>query len=91
MTVTVYTLKNCGLCRVAKELLKFKEVPFNEVKVPDDLSNREFVTQYPDVKQFPLILDENDKPIGAFKDLQEWLLQKEKQKFLNEQISGLSL
>ena len=91
MTVTVYTLQNCGYCKVAKELLKFKNVPFTEVKVPEDMTSREFVSQYPNVKQFPLILDEAAAPIGGFRDLQEWLLQREEKQLLNEQVSGLSI
>lgn len=91
MTVTVYTLENCGYCHVAKELLKFKEVPYSEVKVPHDMSTREFTEQYPGVKQFPYILDESNKPIGAFKDLQEWLLERENRQLLNEQVSGMSI
>lgn len=89
--VTVYTLENCGYCKVAKELLAFKQVSYTEVKVPDDMTTREFVTQYPDVRQFPLILDEDSNKIGGFSDLQEWLLDREKKQLLNEQISGLSI
>ena len=91
MSVTVYTLQNCGYCKVAKELLKYKNVWFNEVKVPDDMSTREFVEAYPLVKGFPFILDESANPIGGFSDLQEWLLAKEQQQLLNEQLTGLSL
>lgn len=92
MTVTVYTLDNCGYCKVAKELLAFKEVPYNEVKVPRDLSTAEFSQQYPGVRQFPLIIDEsNNNRIGGFRDLQEWLLDRENQQLLNESVKGLSL
>lgn len=91
MTVTVYTLQNCGYCKVAKELLLFKKVPFTEVKVPEDMTTQEFVSQYPEVKTFPLILDETSSTIGGFKDLQEWLLQREERQLLNEQVSGLSI
>lgn len=91
MTVTVYTLENCGYCHVAKELLKFKEVAYTEVKVPHDMSVREFSQAYPTIKGFPFILDESNQPIGAFKDLQEWLLERENRQLLNEQVSGLSI
>lgn len=91
MTVTVYTLENCGYCKVAKELLKFKNVPYTEVKVPDDMTTREFVLAFPGVKAFPLVIDESNSPIGGFRDLQEWLLQREEKVLLNEQVSELSL
>ena len=91
MTVTVYTLENCGYCKVAKELLKFKEVNYTEVKVPNDMSTRDFVNMYPMVKSFPLIIDEAAQPIGGFRDLQEWLLSREQRQLLNEQLTGLSI
>lgn len=91
MTVTVYTLENCGYCKVAKELLKFKSVDYAEVKIPDDMPTRDFVTMYPTVKSFPLIIDEASKPIGGFSDLQEWLLSREQKQLLNEQLTGLSI
>lgn len=90
-SVIVYTLENCGYCKVAKELLAFKNVPYSEVRVPHDVSTRDFVSQYPTVKQFPLIVDEAVGPIGGFSDLQEWLLAKENKQFLTEQVSGLSI
>ena len=91
MSVTMYTLQNCGYCKVAKELLKYKDVSYSEVRVPDDMSTREFVESYPHVKSFPFILDESAKPIGGFSDLQEWLLAKEQKQLLNEQLTGLSI
>jgi glutaredoxin len=91
MTIVVYTLENCGYCKVAKELLKFKKVDFKEVKVPEEMTTRDFVSTFPDVKQFPYILDETSNPIGSFSDLQEWLLNREKQQLLKEQIGGLSI
>ena len=91
MTVKVYTLQNCGYCKVAKELLAFKEVAYEEVKVPEQMTTREFTTKYPNTKTFPLILDENDDKIGGFRDLQEWLLARENKQFLTEDIKGLSI
>jgi glutaredoxin 3 len=89
--VIVYTLENCGYCKVAKELLQFKGVSYSEVKVPHDISTRDFISEYPTVKSFPLIVDETTGPIGGFTDLQEWLLQQEQKQFLTEKVSGLSI
>lgn len=89
--VIVYTLENCGYCKVAKELLAFKNVQYSEVRVPHDVSTRDFVLQYPDVKGFPLVVDEAAGPIGGFTDLQEWLLEREQKQFLTEQASRLSI
>jgi glutaredoxin 3 len=92
MSVTVYTLDNCGYCKVAKELLKFKDVVYTEVHVPQDFSTRDFMTKFPKIKTFPLIIEnEGEVIIGGFTDLQEWLLKKEKTKTLTDEIKGLTL
>jgi len=91
MTVTVYTLDSCGYCKVAKELLEFKSVPYVEVKVPHQMTTRDFKEQFPEVKGFPLIIDEGSNMIGGFRDLQEWLLERENRQLLNEQVTGLSI
>jgi len=92
MSVKLYTVDNCGYCKVAKELLAFKQVPYTEVKVPRELSTQEFAEKYPDVRQFPLIIDEStSNRIGGFRDLQEWLLSRENQQLLNENIKDLTL
>ena len=91
MTVTVYTLESCGYCKVAKELLTFKNVPYTEVKIPIQMTTRDFKEQFPHVKQFPFIIDEGSNMIGGFSNLQEWLLERENRQLLNEKVSGLSL
>ena len=41
--LTVYSKKNCPQCVHAKNFLQAKNVRFNEVKIDEDLSAREFV------------------------------------------------
>lgn len=81
--LTIYTMDGCGHCKAAKAILNFKDVPHKEVHVPNDMTTADFVTTFPGVRQFPCITDENGKYIGALKELQEYLLQKE--------VAGLSI
>jgi glutaredoxin len=92
--ITIYSLDNCGYCKVAKELLKFKKVEYTEIKVPDNMSSRDFVIKYPTVKSFPYIINGTSEKIGGFSDLQEWLLAREKKLALNkisEQLGDMTL
>ena len=91
MTVTVYTLETCGNCILAKQLLNFKDISYNEVMIPQQMSVHEFTELYPSIKQFPFVVDETNDPIGGVNDLREWLLQREQRQLLNEQMSGLSI
>jgi len=74
--ITVYTMEGCGHCVGAKAALTIKEIPFSEVKVPEDMTTRDFVEKFPNARSFPLIFD-GDHYVGGFKDLQEYLLSKD--------------
>lgn len=91
MTLTIYSLDNCGYCKVAKELLNHKKIDYKEVKVPHDMTTSEFVKKYPTVKSFPLVLDENSEPIGGFTALQQWVIDRDEKEALNNQLTGLSI
>ena len=43
MTVKVYTKNACGYCNMAKNLLKSKNITFEEVNIDDQPEAREFV------------------------------------------------
>jgi len=74
--IKFYTMDGCGYCIAAKALLDFKKVDYQTVKVPDDITTRDFVETFPEIKQFPLIT-ENDNVIGGLPQLQSYLLSKE--------------
>lgn len=66
--VTIYTATYCGYCRRAKELLKAKGIPFEEVDVTDDDAKRLWLVEMTGRKTVPQIFI-HDKPIGGFDDL----------------------
>lgn len=76
-TLTIYTMDGCGSCTAAKALLDFKNVEYKQIHVPMDMTVAEFASAFPNVRQFPCIIDENGSYIGALRGLQEYLLTKE--------------
>ena len=45
MTLTVYSKKHCPFCDQAKALLKKKDIAFEEVKIDEDATAREFIME----------------------------------------------
>jgi len=43
MSLTVYSKKHCPFCDQAKALLTKKNIPFEEVRVDEDASAKEFI------------------------------------------------
>jgi len=43
MTLTVYSKKNCPFCVQAKNLLNTKGIAFEEVRIDEDASARQFI------------------------------------------------
>lgn len=41
--LTVYSKNNCPFCVQAKNLLTLKNIPFNEIKIDEDLSAKDFI------------------------------------------------
>ena len=75
MNITVYTKDNCPLCTQAKQLLKAKNLPFEEVKTDASEATRfAFFSEYPDVRQMPFITINNQR-VGGFAGLQAALKQ----------------
>lgn len=76
MSFTVYSMEGCGHCVGAKAALTIKKIPFDEIKVPQDMTTADFIKRYPNARSFPLIFD-GDHLVGGFKDLQDYLLSRE--------------
>lgn len=75
MNITIYTKSMCPLCVQAKNLLKAKNLPYEEVKTDASEATRfAFFSEYPDVRQMPFIMI-NDQPVGGFAGLQAALKQ----------------
>lgn len=67
--VTVYTMDYCPYCERAKALLKQRDVPYSEVRVPmDDEAQWDALEKKTGMKTMPQILH-GDKVIGGFSDL----------------------
>jgi glutaredoxin len=70
MTVKVYTKNACGYCNMAKNLLKSKDITFEEVNIEDHPEAREFVINEGH-RTMPQIYI-NEKSIGGFDQLKNY-------------------
>jgi len=66
--VVMYTKNNCPYCDWAKELLKAKNVSYQEIRVDLDPAKREEMERLSGRRSVPQIFI-NDKSIGGFDDL----------------------
>jgi len=70
MTIKVYTKNACGYCNMAKNLLKSKNITFEEVNIEDHPEAREFVINEGH-RTMPQIYI-NEKSIGGFDQLKNY-------------------
>lgn len=68
--VKIYTTNYCEFCRRAKELLRSKGIPFEEIDVTDDDATRDWLVQKTGYKTVPQIFID-EKPIGGYEELTE--------------------
>lgn len=68
--VRIYTTVYCPFCRLAKELLAGKRVPYEEVDVTDDADTRRWLAAASGRRTVPQIFVD-ERPIGGFDDLSE--------------------
>lgn len=66
--VIVYTTDHCPYCRLAKDLLKNRNIAFEEVRIDLDESKREEMMRLSNRRTVPQIFI-NDQPIGGYDDL----------------------
>jgi glutaredoxin 3 len=66
--VTVYTTTNCGYCTQAKNLLKKRAIPFEEIDVSNDDEKRAWLVKVSGRRTVPQIFIGED-PIGGSDDL----------------------
>lgn len=76
MNITIYTKSFCHNCVMAKQLLKSKDIPFQEVDVEKGNTLEALVALHPSVKQMPAIFI-NGQLVGGFAGLQAALKQLE--------------
>ena len=75
MNITIYTKSNCPNCTTAKQLLKSKMLPFQEIYV-DAFPNalEDLLRRHPDARQMPQIFIEGQR-VGGLAGLQAALKQ----------------
>jgi glutaredoxin 3 len=66
--VRIYTTDYCGFCRRAKDLLTKRQIPFEEIDVTDDDSQREWLVGATGRTTVPQIFI-GEEPIGGYTDL----------------------
>ena len=78
MKITLYSKSGCPLCVQAKNLLKAKNMEYEEVNLDDPIRKQNFMNAYPHVRQMPQIWV-GDQNVGGFAGLQEALKKLEAQ------------
>ena len=68
--ITIYTKPDCVYCTRAKNLMKSREIPFEEKKLDVDFTIEEFIIAFPNRKTFPLLM-QYDRVIGGYVELVE--------------------
>jgi glutaredoxin 3 len=66
--VLLYTTDHCGYCVAAKNLLKTKDIPYQEIDVSGDPAMRQDLVQRTGRRTVPQIFI-GDEPIGGFMEL----------------------
>lgn len=74
----VYTMPNCPDCQNAKNLLKSKDIPFQELIAGRNFSREEFTELFgEETRTLPQIVDiANRVHVGGYKDLIEYVAQR---------------
>ena len=67
-SVRIYTTTYCGYCRMAKDLLGKRGIPFEEIDVTDDDGKREWLVETTGRQTVPQIFI-GEEAIGGFTDL----------------------
>lgn len=69
---TIYTKDNCTYCDQAKNLLRAKGIPFETLKLGEDVSREELLAKIPTARTMPQIL-KDDKLVGGYTELKQML------------------
>ena len=68
--ITVYSTEPCSFCVRAKELLKLRELPFDEINLAKDPAGRLELVEKTGMLSFPQIVV-GQRSIGGFRELLE--------------------
>jgi len=70
--ITVYTKADCKYCTYAKQLLRSKQIEYEEVKVGIDIPRDTVVQLFPNVRTLPIIVVKGVN-IGGYENLVQYL------------------
>jgi len=70
--IELITREGCFYCSQAKDLLVEKNIPFTETKIGIDIDRDTVIDKYPNQKVLPIVI-ENDKVIGSWADLLDYV------------------
>lgn len=74
MNIAIYTKANCPNCDTAKQLLKSKNLAYEERDINNPGERMAFTMVYPDIRQMPQIFID-DQRVGGLAGLQAALKQ----------------
>jgi glutaredoxin len=69
----VYSKENCSYCQQAKSLLLMRGKNFDVKQLNADYTIEQFRGWFPEQRTFPMVVLENEKNIGGFMELKEYL------------------
>lgn len=72
--IEIYSKDQCPNCDKAKNLLKTREIPWEEKVIGRDIDRELFLSTYPGVRSVPFIT-ENGEPLGGLNELQMKLME----------------
>jgi glutaredoxin 3 len=64
----MYTTDPCGFCRVAKQLLDKKGIPYEEINLARDAEGRAKLVELTGMMTFPQVIIDG-KPVGGYQEL----------------------
>lgn len=72
MKVIVWSKYDCSMCEQAKNLLKSKDILFEERKIGDGWTREDLLESVPTARSVPQIFID-DQHIGGFNDMKKYL------------------
>lgn len=75
MNVVVWSKRDCSFCEQAKNMLRAKNIMFEERKIGDGYSVEELIKEIPGAKTVPQIIIDGS-PVGGFKELKAFFESK---------------
>lgn len=69
---TLYTKDNCTYCDQAKNLLRSMSLPFETVKLGEDITREELLARIPTARTMPQVMKDGQL-VGGYSELKQML------------------